>query len=127
MDVTAPVKLTSVAISKLSPSVGDELSVTLNSGAEASAYQWYRGTEKIDGATDLKYTVTKDDVGYALYVEATDKYDETNVQKSEKTDKIEIATITAKWKEEYKEITEALKSVLIEKANGRIHIPSARP
>ena len=32
----------------------------------ATTYQWYRGTKKIEGATDLNYTIKKEDIGQEL-------------------------------------------------------------
>lgn len=51
--------------------VGQTLTATAGTWGPAPvtlAYQWYRGTTKIDGATKAAYTVTDDDAGFALKV-----------------------------------------------------------
>ena len=74
--VTTDTPLEEVAITmngeplgETAPKVGDTL--TADAGeADPVSYQWYRGDEPIEGATDAEYTVSPDDIGQPLKVEA---------------------------------------------------------
>lgn len=57
------------------PVIGDTLNAVPDpeETADLITYQWYRGSNKITGATKSSYTVTEDDFGYALKVKVEAK------------------------------------------------------
>ena len=68
--------ITSIALSDTSPSVAQNIAVTVEPQDALVTYQWVRGTtpdtlENIEGATAYYYEVTSADVGYYIGVVAT--------------------------------------------------------
>ena len=51
------------------------ISVVLPSRISSATYQWYSGGVKLDGATDISYTPTADDIGKTLSVKVTPSAD----------------------------------------------------
>ena len=54
------------AVTSGAPQIGDVL--TAESDATDLEYEWYRGSDKIDSATESTYTLTTDDLGKAITV-----------------------------------------------------------
>ena len=78
----------SVTIDNTNPKFGDKLTATptLNyNGATAGTltYQWYRGTEKIDGATEATYTTIAADMNNPIKVEVMNSNNSKSVFSTE--------------------------------------------
>ena len=69
--LAATIALTSITSNTDFPQVDDTISTTLAPADATAIYQWFRGDTAITDATSSSYTVTMDDVGYALRVVAT--------------------------------------------------------
>ena len=67
---TDRITLTVITPSTYSPQLGTKITTTLLPSGATADYQWYRGEEAIEGATDSFYTPVADDVGYLLKVVA---------------------------------------------------------
>ncbi|MCL2004534.1 MAG: fibronectin type III domain-containing protein [Planctomycetaceae bacterium] len=70
----APIELVGeMSVDNENPRVGDTITVTFVPDDEDALfdYQWYRGGQPIDGATENEYTATEDDLGEKLSVVIT--------------------------------------------------------
>lgn len=82
-DVTLTSKITNVSVPKVSGTAAKAKTLTASSGSWSlvvdvqHAYQWYRGSSKISGATKSTYKATSSDVGKQLKVcvVASHRYD----------------------------------------------------
>ena len=101
---TGVVKAAAVKVSGLvgtvkitgAPVVGRTLTATFRpEDAENLKYQWYRGTQKIEGATSQTYTVTTDDEGKVLTVKVTSSAVPGTVQAS--TDTVKSTEAAGLW------------------------------
>ena len=69
--VQVPTQLTGVTLSTSEAVIGGTITAEVAPAGATVEWQWFRGDEEIEGATESAYTVTFEDVGFTLKCQAT--------------------------------------------------------
>ncbi|MCR5165359.1 MAG: fibronectin type III domain-containing protein [Thermoguttaceae bacterium] len=69
--VQVPTQLTGVTLSTSEAAIGQTITAEVAPAGATVEWQWFRGDEEIEGATESAYTVTFEDVGFTLKCQAT--------------------------------------------------------